>query len=263
MHLQGRFLFVPALGLTITMATQDTTPSQDLMKLRILDGTWRMTRYSYTVAAPADTHGHQNTTGAQLGQGSCNKHEKLTWRVEGKSFIQVSSTPDTLFGTSGIWEIQSLVPITGNNDHTLKQELNPNYLKFRAYKDGTTPLDLCMATQVLLPEVGSPAIAAFTNMAMIKTDEHDAPQLTVMVDSSKPKQCPSRWVQFGGVCAKGVDFFKGQCVFGACVDLFKKSEVAPEATRNRTEPARSGASYRLHFDVFGRVLALSLAITAL
>ncbi|KAG0365333.1 hypothetical protein BGX24_004187 [Mortierella sp. AD032] len=221
-----------------------------------------MTRYSYTATAPKDTRGHQNITEAQLRQGSCSKHEELTWKVEGRSFIQVSSTPNSLFGTSGIWEIQSLVPITGNNDHALRQELNPNYLKFRAYKDGTTPLDLCMAIQVLLPEAGSSTIAAVTNLAMIQTGGRDAPKLTVMVDPSKPKQCPSRWVRFGGVCAREVDFFKGHCVSGACMDPLK-SELTPEATKNHTQSAPSGASYCHAVNLLGRVVALTLAIATL
>ncbi|KAF9119641.1 hypothetical protein BGW39_000158 [Mortierella sp. 14UC] len=242
------------------MAAPEPVPSQDLINSRVLDGTWKMTRYSFTATASKNAHGHTNITGVQLGQGGCSKNENITWRAEGKSFSQVSSTPDTLFGSSGIWEIQSLVPIAGNNDHALKQELNPNYLKFRAYKDGATPLDLCIATQVLPPEIGSFVKSAFTNPAPAKTNDGDNAQLIVMVDFSNPKQCPSRWVQFGGVCAKDVEFLKGHCVSGACMDLFKKTDL--ETTHNITEPARSEADSRLA-GLFGRVvLALSLAFIA-
>ena len=105
--------------------------------------------------------------------------------------------------------VQSLVPIAGNNDHALKQELDLNYLRFRAYKDGTSPLDLCMATQMLPPETGSSSVAAFSSLVLSKNNGRDDPQVTVMVDSSNSKQCPSRWLQFGSVCTKGIDFLRG------------------------------------------------------
>ncbi|KAF8939770.1 hypothetical protein BGZ47_008055 [Haplosporangium gracile] len=239
------------------MASPESTLAQDLLKSRVLDGTWKMTRYSFAATVPADAHGRRNITGAQLGQGSCSKQENLTWKVDGKSFSQISGTPEALFGSSGIWEIQSLVPITGNDDRALKQALNPNYLKFRAYKDGTTPLDLCMATQVLPPETtGLPTVTAFSSLALSKISVRDVSQLTVMVDPLNPKQCSSRWVQFGGVCAKGIDFLKGYCESGACMELFKKGEQTPEVSHNSStiQSARSGTNGRLLVDWVGRVL---------
>ncbi|KAG0295971.1 hypothetical protein BGZ96_010502 [Linnemannia gamsii] len=231
---------------------------QNVVKSRVLDGTWKMTRYSYAATAPVHGHGYGNISGVHLGQGGCSKQENLIWKVDDKSFSQVLSNPDILFGSSGIWEIQSLVPIAGNSDHTLKQELKPSYLKLRAYKDGTIPLDLCMATQVLPPETSSNTISAFSSLTLIKTNGQDVPQLTVMVDPSNPKQCPSQWVQFGGVCAKGIDFLKGYCESGSCMELFKESKQTPEATRSNTSSGRPEVGAHLSVNWVVRVVAAGI-----
>ncbi|KAF9153628.1 hypothetical protein BG015_003007 [Linnemannia schmuckeri] len=213
------------------MGCPGSTLSQDLIKSRVLDGIWKMTRYSFIATVTADAHGRRNITGAQLGQG----------------------------------EIQLFVPIAGNNDHALKQALNPNYLKFRAYKDGTTPLNLCMATQVLPPETtDSSMVTAFSSLALSKSGVRDVPQLIVMVDPSNPKQCPSRWVQFGGVYAKGIDFLKEYCKSGACMEISKKGEQTPEVFHNSStsQPARSGTSGLLSVDWVGRVF-VAVCISAM
>lgn len=114
------------------MAAQKSVSSQNVIKSRVLDGdleddpilvrrncsrarSWK----SYHLRRPLRTRG-------------CSKQENLTWKVDDKSFSQISSSPDILFGSSGIWEIQSLIPTAVNSDHILKQKLKLNYLKFRA-----------------------------------------------------------------------------------------------------------------------------------
>ncbi|KAF9548450.1 hypothetical protein EC957_006666 [Mortierella hygrophila] len=179
------------------MAAAESASFQDVVKSRDIDGTWKMAQRSFAATAPADTHGHRHISGTLPGQEGCTTQEILTWRVDGKPFIRVTTTSETLFDSFGIWEIQSLAFIAGNNEHALKQEWNPNYFKFRAYKDGTwhLPLDLCIATQMHPPKTSS-SVAAFSSLALSKTNGRDVPQLTVMVDSSNLKLCRSRWLQF-------------------------------------------------------------------
>ncbi|KAG9071957.1 hypothetical protein KI688_006176 [Linnemannia hyalina] len=167
------------------MAAAESASFRDVVKSRVFDGTWKATQRSFAATAPADTHRHRYLSGTMLDQEDCSKQEILTWKVDGKSFIR------TLFDSFGIWEIQSLALIAGNNDHVFKQELNPNYFRLRGYKDGTSLLDLCIATQMLPPKSSS-SVAAFSSLTLSKTNGRDVPQLTMMVDPSSPKLYRSR-----------------------------------------------------------------------
>lgn len=121
-----------------------------------------------------------------------------------------------MFGSSGIWDIQALAPISSAQDDSKKPELNPNFLKFRGYREGVTPMDLCIAFQVIPPSMVSLDTKANSNSI-------NSSEINVMVSPLNPKQCPTRWVLFGGTCAQGVDFLRGKCVEGACMQSADKS----------------------------------------
>lgn len=60
-----------------------------------------------------------------------------------------------------------------------------------------------------------------SSMASLDTKANNDPinssEISVMGSSLSPKQCPTRWVLFGGICAQGVDFLRGKCVDSACI----------------------------------------------
>jgi len=114
-----------------------------------------------------------------------------------------------MFGTSGIWVIESLEPISGDTNHTLKPELDPLYLKFRAFKDAVNPLDLCVAVQVVAPSTST------------SSGKGDRTELFMMVNATNPRLCPAPWTRFGGACAQGVEFLMGKCLSGPCSDKLK------------------------------------------
>lgn len=118
-----------------------------------------------------------------------------------------------MFGTSGIWEIQSLEPISEDTNRTLKAELHPLYLKFRAFKDAVNPLDLCVALQVV-----APSTSLFSGTS-------DRTELFMLVNATNPRLCPALWLRFGGACAQGVEFLMGKCVSGTCVDKLKNERA--------------------------------------
>ncbi|KAF9369720.1 hypothetical protein CPB97_003351, partial [Podila verticillata] len=196
--------------------------SQDVLSTGVLDGVWSLTRYFYDDSkAPFSTTSTKNTgapnkTTRALDNGHCARQEKLTWRFDGKSFVQENSKPDIMFGSSGIWDIQALAPISSAQDDSKKPELNPNFLKFRGYREGVTPMDLCIAFQVIPPSMVSLDTKANSNSI-------NSSEINVMVSPLNPKQCPTRWVLFGGTCAQGVDFLRGKCVEGACMQSADKS----------------------------------------
>ncbi|KAG0031387.1 hypothetical protein BGZ81_001295 [Podila clonocystis] len=105
-----------------------------------------------------------NKTTRTTKNGHCSWQEKLTWRLDRKSFVEGESKPDTMFGLSNIWDIQ---------DDSKK--LNPNYLKFRGYREGVTLMELCAALQ----------ISPFSNRFDAKTDDDsiNASEMSVMLSS--------------------------------------------------------------------------------
>jgi hypothetical protein len=148
--------------------------------------------------------------------------------IHGKTFVQAPTKPDVMFGSSGIWDILELIPTASGADHDSKS--GPMFLKFRAYREGVTPADLCVAVQVLpAGSIASKAADGTDPSSSWVGPDQGAPELAVMVNSTDPKQCPSRWVQFGGRCAKEVDFLTGKCQEGAC--LKRSSNNTPTATK--------------------------------
>ncbi|KFH64720.1 hypothetical protein MVEG_09452 [Podila verticillata NRRL 6337] len=127
--------------------------SQDVLSTGVLNGVWSLTRYFHNNAkapfstTPTKNTGAPNKTTRAIDNGHCARQEKLTWRFDSKSFVQDNSKPDIIFGSSGIWDIQALAPISSAQDDSKKAELNPNFLKFRGYREGVTPMDLCIALQ--------------------------------------------------------------------------------------------------------------------
>lgn len=101
---------------------------------------------------------------------------------------------------------------------TPRTELNPKIVKFRGYREEVTLMDLCIAVQVIPSSKAGPDAKA-------DNDSINGPEISVMVSPFNPKQCPTRWVLFGGTCAQGVDFLRGKCVEGACMKSVDKAEA--------------------------------------
>ncbi|GJJ72759.1 hypothetical protein EMPS_05117 [Entomortierella parvispora] len=202
-----------SLTLGLFLVSASYAASQDLLNTGILDGSWDITRYYYSDTANI----------ANNGVGThCGKQEHINLKVDGNSFVQDSSVKDVTFGTSGIWEIESLESISENTNHTLEPELDPLYLKFRAFKDALSPLDLCAAVQVIAPSSSASSASS------------DRTELFMMVNTTNPRLCPAPWIRFGGVCAQGVDFLTGKCISGPCLDKLKDQHATATNTVTST-----------------------------
>ncbi|KAG0356374.1 hypothetical protein BG005_004707 [Podila minutissima] len=235
--------------------------SQDVLSTGVLDGVWSLTRYFYNdpkvpFNITSTTTGASNKTTRAIENGHCSRQERLTWCFDRKFFVQDDSKPDIMFGSSGIWDIQALVPISSAQDDSKKPELNPNFLKFRGYREGVTPMDLCIALQVIPPS--KTGLDAKTN-----NDSISGPEIGVMVNIFNPKQCPTRWVLFGGTCAQGVDFLRGKCVEGACMKSSDKLEAGSK-NPGGDQGSLGGSSAAVHsrdtYSLFASFVALLVAI---